>query len=169
VRIRTGAWAAPFPLLFPAIFLALPLVSLAVPARAADGIKPGRWEFSSQMQMPAMPQLPPGTHLPSGVQLQQGGGMSATHTSCIEPDRAVPTDPRPECRIERMQRNGGTVNWTTTCTTAQGAVHSEGVAQYTGDAMQATLTTHIPQPGGQTMNTAQRITGRYLGACQQVR
>ena len=134
-------------------------------AYAADTVKPGKWEFSSQMQMPATPPLPPGTSLPPGVQLRQGGGASTTHTSCIELEKAVPTDPRPECRIERMTRNGVTANWATTCTTGQGNVRSEGVAHYSGDTMDATLTTHVPQAGGRAMETTQRITGRYLGPC----
>lgn len=134
-------------------------------AQTAQGIKPGRWEFTSQMQMPNMPQLPPGTQLPPGVQMPAGGGLSASHTSCIDPERAVPTDPRPECKIDRMQRSGNTVNWSTTCTTAQGPVHSTGAAQYSGDTMQATVQTAIPQAGGRTMTTTQHIAGRYLGAC----
>lgn len=149
-----------------ALLLAAAMWQETAAAQTAQGIKPGRWEFTSQMQMPGgAPQLPPGTQLPPGVQMPAGGGMSASHTSCIDPERAVPTDPRPECKIDRMQRSGTTVNWSTTCTTAQGAVRSTGVAQYSGDTMQATLETAIPQVGGRTMTTTQRISGRYLGAC----
>ena len=147
-----------------AFFGALQAVTLPL-AQAADGIKPGRWEFTSQTQMPAMPQLPPGTQLPPGVQLRPGGGMNVTHTSCVEPDKAVPTDPRGDCKVERMQRNGATINWSTTCTTAQGPVRSEGVARYAGDTMEATMTTRVPGAGGAAMDTTQRITGRYLGPC----
>jgi hypothetical protein len=135
-------------------------------AHAADAIRGGRWEFTSQTQMPQqMPQLPPGVTLPPGVRMEPGGGMNVTHTSCVDPSRAVPTDPRPECKIDKMQRNGGIVNWATTCRTARGAVRSEGVAHYSGDTMEATLTTHIPQGNGPVMTTQQHIAGRYLGAC----
>jgi uncharacterized protein DUF3617 len=134
-------------------------------AYAADAIKPGRWEFTSQMQMPAMPQLPPGVTLPPGMSLPPGGGVKTTHTLCVEPDKAVPTDPRPECKIDRMQRDGGTINWATICTTAQGTVRSQGVAHYTGDKMEASLSTQVPQADGRTMDTSQHITGRYLGPC----
>jgi len=141
------------------------LASCGLAAHAADTIKPGRWEFTSQMQAPAMPQLPPGTQLPPGMQMPQGGGMSASHTSCIDADRAIPTDPRPECKVQSLQRDGSTINWTTVCTTPQGAVQSSGAARYSGDTMQANMTTQIPQAGGRFMTTTQRITGRYLGAC----
>jgi hypothetical protein len=132
-------------------------------AYAADVIKSGRWEFTARMQMPAMP---PGMSMPSGMASPAaGGGVNATHTGCIEPDKAVPTDPRPECKIDRMVRKGGTVTWATTCTTAQGSVRSQGVAHYAGQRMDATLITQVPQANGGTMETKQRITGRYLGSC----
>jgi hypothetical protein len=148
-----------------AMLLAAFQVGTAMSAGAAETIRPGRWEFISQMQMPGGAQLPPGASLPQGVQARPGGGMSATHTSCIDPDKAVPTDPRPECRVDRMQRNGATITWSSSCTTAQGTVRSDGVARYAGNSMDATLTTHVPGQGGAVMDTRQRITGRYLGPC----
>jgi Protein of unknown function (DUF3617) len=147
------------------MLLALLQAGTVISASAAETIKPGRWEFTSQMQMPGGAQMPSGTSLPPGVQARPGGGMSATHTSCINPDRAVPTDPRPECRVERMQRNGATIVWSSSCTTGQGVLRSDGVAHYAGNSMEATLTTHVPGHGGAVMDTKQHITGRYLGAC----
>ena len=131
-------------------------------AYAADAIKPGRWEFTARMQMPPMP---PGVSLPPGVSAPAGGGVNATHTGCIEPDKAVPTDPRPECKIDRVERKGGRVSWATTCTTAQGSVRSQGVARYAGERMEANLITQVPQADGRTMETRQHIAGRYLGSC----
>lgn len=129
------------------------MIGSAIPARAADAIKGGNWEFTSQLQGLA------------GAAAPSGGVVGSTQMLCINAERAVPTDPRQGCTIDRTQRNGGTVSWTGTCTTPQGKVRSEGVAQYSGDTMQATLTTHIPQPNGNTLDTSQRITGRYRGAC----
>ena len=146
-------------------YAAVALVIWALPAHSAEAIKPGRWEFTSQMQAMGMPQLPPGASLPAGVQTRPGGGLGVAHTLCIEPDKAVPTDPRPECKIDNLRRTGATVSWSNTCTTQQGTVRSEGVAHYAGDTMEADLTTHIPQPDGRTMQTSQRITGRYQGPC----
>ncbi|MBV8493756.1 MAG: DUF3617 family protein [Alphaproteobacteria bacterium] len=136
-----------------------------VQARAlADTVKPGQWEFTSQMEMPGMPKLPPGVQLPPNAQMQQSG-MKSTYKTCVDSERAVPSDPRGQCRIEHVQRNGATVTWTGTCTTAQGTVRSEGVAHYSGDTMEANLTTQVPGANGQAMNTTQHITGHYLGAC----
>lgn len=146
-----------------ALDLPLPAATGASRALAAEAvtqaIKPGRWEFTSQLQMPA------GVALPAGVQLPAGGGAHATHTGCIEADKAVPTDPRPECHIDRITRDGAVITWVANCTESHGVVHSAGVARYSGDRMEGTLTTRLPQPGGKFIDTTQTITGRYLGAC----
>ncbi len=149
------------------LMLALPAAMAVTDAQAADAIKGGRWEFTSQMQMamPQMPKLPPGVSLPPGMALKPGGGMSVTHTACVDPDKAVPSDPRGECKIDRMQRDGSTVKWSTTCKTKEGTAHSEGEAHYSGDTMEATMTTEVPQANGKTMKTSQHITGHYLGPC----
>jgi hypothetical protein len=139
---------------------------LPVQARVlADTVKPGQWEFTSQMQMPGGMQLPPGVQAPSGTSMQPGAGMQSTYRACVDSERAVPSDPRGTCKIDNVRRNGATVTWTGTCTTGQGAVRSEGTAHYSGDTMQANLTTHVPGANGQTMKTTQHITGHYIGAC----
>jgi hypothetical protein len=140
-------------------------VQLAQARSLADTVKPGQWEFTSQMQLPGGTQLPRGAQLPSGTSMQPGAGMRSTYRACIDSERAVPSDPRGACKIDNVRRNGATVSWTGTCATAQGAVRSEGVARYSGDTMQANLTTQVPGANGQTMNTTQHITGHYLGVC----
>src|SRR3982751_3012603 len=109
--------------------------SAAEPARPAqaqgrvlaDTVKPGQWEFTSQMQMPGGAQLPPGMQAPSGTSMQPGAGMRSTYRACIDSEKAVPSDPRGACKIDNVRRNGATVSWTGTCTTGQGAVRSEGI------------------------------------------
>jgi hypothetical protein len=157
VRIKFAASAL--------LFLALQTGPGNTLAYAADAVKPGRWEFTSQLQMPAKAQLPPGVQLPPGMSVPPSGGAGASNTLCVQPDKAVPTDPRPECKLDRMRRNGGTVNWATICKTAQGTVRSRGIAHYTGDTMEARLSTQVPQANGGTMETSQRIVGKYLGPC----
>jgi len=136
-----------------------------VQARAlTDTVKPGQWEFTSQMQMPGMPQLPAGTSVPPNVQMQQGN-MRSTYRTCVDSERAVPSDPRGQCKIDNVRRDGATVTWTGACATGQGTVRSDGVARYSGNTMEATLTTNVPGAGGQSMKTTQHITGHYLGPC----
>jgi Protein of unknown function (DUF3617) len=165
----TRFWIVPLGLLFAsaAAFGAGNAREAAQPVQArllADTVKPGQWEFTSQMQMPGMPQLPAGTSVPPNTQMQQGG-MKSTYRTCIDSEKAVPTDPRGQCKIDNVRREGATVTWTGTCATGQGTVHSEGAARYSGNTMQATLTTQVPGQGGQSMKTSQHITGHYLGPC----
>jgi hypothetical protein len=127
-------------------------------------VKPGQWEFTSQMQMPGMPQMPPGARVPANAQMP-AGGMQSTYKTCVDSEKAVPSDPRGQCRIEHVQRDGATVSWTGTCATGQGTVRSEGVARYSGNTMEAQLTTQVPGANGQAMKTTQHITGHYVGAC----
>jgi Protein of unknown function (DUF3617) len=139
-------------------------VQLAQARVLADTVKPGQWEFTSQMQMPGMPQIPAGAQMPPNMQMQ-ARGMKSTYRTCIDSERAVPSDPRGQCKIENVRREGATISWTGTCATGQGTVRSEGVARYSGDTMEANLTTHVPGANGQAMKTTQHITGHYVGAC----
>jgi Protein of unknown function (DUF3617) len=135
-------------------------------AQAADPIKSGEWEFSTQLQAPSMRELPAGTSLPPGAQpAVSGGGMKVTHTQCVEPDKAVPSDPRRECKVEKMDRKGSVIAWSTSCKGAQGTVESAGTARYSGDTMVANLNVRAPNGRGGVLETAQHITGRYLGPC----
>src|SRR5438477_10934309 len=65
----------------------------------ADTVKPGQWEFTSQMQMPGTPQMSAGSSVPPNVQAQTGG-MKSTYQTCVDSDKAVPSDPRGQCKIE---------------------------------------------------------------------
>src|SRR5262245_42484059 len=116
----------------------------AASAQAADVIKAGKWEFSAQVQVPNMPKLPPGVQLPPGVNIGPGG-INTTRTTCLDSARPVPADMHPptqqhgKCSVGAVNKNGNTVTWETSCTQSDGSVmHSDGVAHYTGDTMEAT-------------------------------
>lgn len=135
----------------------------AASAQTADAIRAGRWEFTTEMRMPAgMPPAP-------GAQLQPGGATKMTRLACITPANPIPTttEGNVQCRIDREQHSGGTVNWAMTCTPPQGIpVRTDGVAHYTGNTMEATFTTHLTAPNGQAVDNPGRITGRYQGPCE---
>src|SRR5260370_30978168 len=77
---------------------------LPVQARVlADTVKPGQWEFTSQMQMPGGMQLPPGVQAPSGTSVQPGAGMGSTYRAGIDSGKAGPRDPRGACRIDKLR------------------------------------------------------------------
>jgi len=125
-------------------------------ARAADAVKAGKWQFTTQMQLPA-PQAP------AGGQSVPGSGQPMTRTACIDPTHPIPVEE--QCKLDNMQRNGGAVTWAMTCSMPQGPVRSTGSGHYAGDTMTATLTAVVPDPNGKWVNAPGRITGRYLGPC----
>ena len=150
---------------------ALALVAIDA-ADAQTAIKPGKWEYTVTMQMPNMPQLPPGGKLPPNAQAQPGAsGMTITHTSCVNS-----TDPTAElrqpqgsaegqCKAERLKQEGATVSWASTCTMPEATVHSEGTAHYDGDRMEANFTTRTTHASGPPIQVSQHVNGRYVGPC----
>lgn len=152
---------------------AILLVVLAAgSAYAADGIRAGKWEFSAQVQVPNMPKLPPGVQLPPGVNIGPGG-VNVKRTSCVDSATPMPADMHQsnqqhgQCKVAKVDISGGTVRWESTCSQASDGttVHSEGVAHYTGDTMEANIKTLVTSPKSPPTETAQHVTGRYLGAC----
>src|SRR6266851_4290720 len=145
------------------------------PATAGSGgVKPGQWEFTTRLdgfvkppgsQSPPTPS--PQTQAPQAT--QSLSGSAATYLSCIQSDRPVPFQfDGAQCKLDSRERQGPRVTWSMTCTNPQGAVRSDGTAQYHGDTMDATLINHFPAANGTVTDLTQRITGRYLGACPQM-
>jgi hypothetical protein len=135
---------------------------LATTSHAAEEIRAGKWQFTTEMPMPAGMQPAP------GGQMQPGGSTRMMRTACITPANPVPatTESNLQCKVDDERRNGGTVSWSMICTPPQGKpVRSDGVAHYTGNAMEASFTTHLTAPDGRAIDNPGRITGRYLGAC----
>lgn len=144
-------------------------------ADAQTAIKPGKWEYTVTMQMPNMPQLPPGVQLPPNVQMPQGaGGMTVTHTSCMNSSDPTAELRRPrspqgsaegQCKLDRLQQSGGSISWASTCTMPEATVHSEGTAQYKGERMEASFTTRTTHGGGPPIQMSQHVNGRFVGPC----
>jgi hypothetical protein len=145
----------------------------AAPPAGAEGIRPGQWEYTVTTQMPHMPQLPSGVQLPPNAQMPAGGGMSATHTSCVtsgDPAAELskprgPNAAQSRCNVEKMNRTGGTVSWVTTCATPDGTSRSEGTARYSADRMEADSKTRTTRANGAPMEVSNHVVGRYLGPC----
>jgi hypothetical protein len=129
----------------------------SVALRAADEIKAGKWEFTTQMQLPGAVQSPP------GVQASAGGSAPMTRISCIDAANPIPAEA--QCKLDQVDRRGGAVTWAMTCNTPRGPILSAGSARYAGDTMEATLTARVPGPTGQPVDTPGRISGRFLGPC----
>ena len=142
------------------ILLTIVLASAgSVPSRAADEIKAGKWQFTTEMQVPGATKPPP------GVQASAGGSAPMTRTACIDAANPIPAEA--QCKLDRVDRQGGVVTWAMTCNTPRGPILSAGSGRYAGDAMEATLTARVPGPNGQPVDTPGRITGRYLAPCDE--
>jgi hypothetical protein len=127
----------------------------------AGSIKPGRWEFRTRLQTPASASSRP----PAAARVVPAAaeGMLTTYTTCIEADNAVPADLGPQCRLERHERRGSRISWSMSCSNT--GVRAEGVAQYRGDTMLATVVSRLPAAAGTFTEMTQHLTGRYLGRC----
>lgn len=139
------------------LFAALLAGVIPAGARAADAVKAGKWEFTTQMQLPAAPPSQ------AGAQAAPGSGQPMTRTACIDAAHPIPVEQ--QCKLDDMRQNGGNVTWSMTCDMPQGPVHATGLAHYAGETMAATLRARIPGPNGTPANAPGRITGRYLGPC----
>ena len=136
------------------------------PGTDSGGVKLGQWEFTTRLEAFAAPQSP---QAPSPQATHALSGSSTTYLSCIQSDRPVPFQfDGAQCKLDTRDRQGPRISWSMTCTNSQGAVRSDGVAQYHGDTMDGTLINHFPGANGKVTDLTQRITGRYLGACPQV-
>jgi hypothetical protein len=140
---------------------------------AEDTLKPGKWEFVTEIHGPKPPPLPPGGKLPPGVQMRPDGGMNVTHSVCVNAKNPAPLGPpkppqgpgQPNCKLDKMERNGGDVHWAMTCSGQQGTTHAESDAHYRGDTMDADVRTHTAAANGTPADVTQHTTGRYLGPC----
>lgn len=126
-------------------------------AQAADEIKGGKWQFTTQMQLPGAAQTA------ATAQVSAGGSPPMTLTACIDAANPIPAEA--QCKVDRVDRRGSIVTWAMTCNTPRGEIHSSGSARYAGDTMEATLTARVPGPNGQPLDTPGRISGHYLEPC----
>ena len=139
----------------------------AEPEQMADGtVKPGRWQFTAELQPPS-PESPTGAQSPQGVLPASGGGIKTSYYGCITSERAIPAELGPQCKLDSTERSGPAITWSMTCTNPQGAVRSDGVAQYSGETMESTMISHLPGADGKVTDMTQHITGRYIGPCAQ--
>jgi hypothetical protein len=137
--------------------LALSLAStLSVAAQAADEIKSGKWEFTTQMQRPGAVQSAPAGQ-------GAGGNAPMIRTACIDAANPIPAEA--QCKIDQVDRRGSLVTWVMTCNSPRGEIRSAGSARYAGSTMEGRATARVPGPDGQPVDTPVHIAGRYLAPC----
>ncbi len=158
------------------------LLSLASPLACADGMKPGMWEFTTQMSgsgMPAMPAISAAERKQMeamGIKMptMSGGGMGITTKVCISAEQArkgVPptTENNGEkCEQTDVKTSGKTTSWKMTCTgkhkmTGSGTVTYDNDEHFSGET---TMNMQEGPKGPTTMNN--KYSGKFLAAdCKQ--
>lgn len=111
--------------------------------------KPGKWRHTMQIEMANMPiKMPPITF-----------EHCVTEEDLKDPQKAVPQDPKSECKIGDYKITGNTVSWTMDCPKQK--MKGEGKLTYTADSYTGTMHMTI---GEQEMTT--KYSGKYLGGCE---
>ena len=142
-----------------ACLIAAPL-AVAGPFDSIKGkMKPGLYENKMEMDMGAMPGLPPGMNK-----------QSSTQQRCVT-QKEIDEDPVPsrsnrkdeQCDIKDVKTSGDTTTYKMVC--PKGNMSAEGKIQFTssGYVMETNMTM---DQGGHKMNMKQRTEGKYLGPCK---
>src|SRR5215472_8609053 len=76
---------------------ARPVPAISVAAQAAEDIKSGKWEFTTQMQLPGAIQSAPAGQTAVG-------NAPMTRTACI--DAATPIPAEAKCKVNQVDRRG---------------------------------------------------------------
>lgn len=126
---------------------------VAAPHALAEGaLRQGKWEVTTQMEMPGMPMQLPAT----------------TRTQCVtqahedDPASTLPNgspDPQADCKASDYRRDGNKVTWKLTCTGSE-PMTGEGAIVVDGDRYDGTMVMTMDQ-GSMTMKYA----GKRVGDC----
>ena len=137
--------------------LALSLATaVSVAAQAADEIKSGKWEFTTQMQLPGAVQSAPAGRA-------AGGNAPMTRTACIDAANPIPAEA--QCKVDQVDRRGSLVTWAMTCNSPRGRSTPQGRRAMPAIRWKETVTARVPRPNSQPVDTPGHIAGRYLAPC----
>ena len=99
--------------------------------------------------------------------------MTVNDTRCVRatdptPELGKPQGPKAadrKCKLETMERNGGSVHWVNNCASPRATVQMEGTVRYAGDTMEGDFKSRVNTQDGKTTERTSHIVGRYLGPC----
>ena len=121
-------------------------VVAAQPARSPQ--KPGKWQIKMEMEIPGMPmKMPPITT-----------EVCLTEAELADPQKAVPNDPKSDCKVGDYKVKGNIVSWTVDCPKQK--MKGEGEITFTDDSYTGNMKMTMDQ---RQMST--KYSGKYLGAC----
>lgn len=131
------------------LFAAMLAFSVVIPASASPSPqKPGKWKVTMQMEMPGMPiKMPP-----------MSFEVCLTEEDLKDPQKAVPNDPKSDCKVGDYAIDGNTVTWTVDCPKQK--MKGEGEITFTNESYTGKMDMQI---GEQEMST--KYSGKWIGAC----
>lgn len=134
---------------FVAVLLAIAV--MAVPSFAADNPqKPGQWKITMETEMPGMPfKVPPVSTT-----------VCLTEEDLQNPEKAVPNDPKSDCKVGDYKIDGKKVSWTVDCPKQK--MKGSGEMTFSDDSYSGFMNMDLD---GQQMKT--KYSGKWLGACKK--
>lgn len=113
----------------------------------AFDFKPGKYEITSSVDMPGMP---------------QGSIPAQVFVHCITEDDPVPRSDASAsgCEVKNVKQDGNTFTWEMECTQQGQKMTSKGEITYSGNSFEGTT---VMMMGSQTITT--HMSGKRLGAC----
>jgi hypothetical protein len=117
-------------------------------ADSVPNMQEGRWEITTEMEMPGMPmKMPP-----------------MTHTQCLTKEDLVPQSSQSgdECKITNVEVSGDTVTWVMQCKGQGGETKGNGEMIYSGTSFKGTIKMIMVQSN---MQMTSNIKGSRIGNC----
>ena len=132
------------------VFIVLILMSLPTTILAANGIREGMWEITSQMEMPGMPmQMPPTT-------------IKHCYTKKDVKDEKKVISRDKNCTVTDFKRSGNKVTWKMKCTGKHAGVFS-GETVFSGDSYESNM--NMQSTAGQVRSMSMKVKGKRIGNC----
>ena len=115
---------------------------------AQGPMRPGRWEVTTQLQMPNSP-----LKLPDMKSVQ-----CVTPEQLKDPGSALP-NAAPGCKVSDYKTTGTTVSWKMACAAPQN-MSGSGELTFAGDTYTGTIKANTPQG-----DMAMKLSGKRVGDC----
>lgn len=129
---------------------ALLCCAFALPVWAEPNLQDGKWEITTQLQMPGLPFAPP----------------PMKFTRCLTKKDAVPqqNEPQSNCRMISSDVQGDTVFWVMECKDQHGTTRSNGQVTYHKDSFEGAV--NVTTSGKDAATMTSKMSGRRLGNCK---
>ena len=133
------------------LFAGVLMLSVAGSAAAQESPqKPGKWQISIQTEMPGVPfKIPP-------VNTE----VCLTEEDVKDPQKAIPTDAKSDCKPADYKVDGKTISWTVDCPKQN--MKGDGTITFSDESYTGAMNMQV---GEQAMKM--KYTGKWLGTCKK--